>query len=255
MDMEGGDQRGDDERVGDQEPLASKESQVSLRERTGAGEGQDDQLVGDDDDRGEGEKEDREAPVEGGVPPVSISPIERGRSRSRSASPADEWRNIFTWSAGARRPGPDCAAMRALVERCSQAAVDVEGTRVAQIKAGMVVLLGVKVGDTEVGVRPARREGARAADLRRGGEDERATRAGAGDPLRQPVHALRRHPQGHPAELHQGRPARGRRAAVRPLLRKTGAKKGVFGACMGVALINDGPVTVEIEVEAPEAKP
>ena len=39
--------------------------------------------------------------------------------------------------------------MRALVQRCSQAAVDVEGTRVAQIKAGMVVLLGVKAGDTE----------------------------------------------------------------------------------------------------------
>ena len=39
--------------------------------------------------------------------------------------------------------------MRALVQRCSQAAVDVEGTRVAQIKAGMVVLLGVGVGDTE----------------------------------------------------------------------------------------------------------
>ena len=36
---------------------------------------------------------------------------------------------------------------------------------------------------------------------------------------------------------------------------KTGAKKGVFGACMGVALINDGPVTVEVEVEAPEEKP
>src|ERR1700759_1557334 len=44
----------------------------------------------------------------------------------------------------------DCATMRALVQRCSHAAVDVEGTRVAQIKAGMVVLLGVKVGDTEV---------------------------------------------------------------------------------------------------------
>jgi D-tyrosyl-tRNA(Tyr) deacylase len=27
-----------------------------------------------------------------------------------------------------------------------------------------------------------------------------------------------------------------------------GAKKGVFGACMGVALINDGPVTVTVEV-------
>jgi D-tyrosyl-tRNA(Tyr) deacylase len=29
---------------------------------------------------------------------------------------------------------------------------------------------------------------------------------------------------------------------------KAGAKKGIFGACMGVALINDGPVTVMLEV-------
>jgi D-tyrosyl-tRNA(Tyr) deacylase len=39
--------------------------------------------------------------------------------------------------------------MRALVQRVSQAAVDVEGTRVAQIGPGMVVLLGVGVGDGE----------------------------------------------------------------------------------------------------------
>ncbi len=31
---------------------------------------------------------------------------------------------------------------------------------------------------------------------------------------------------------------------------RLGAKKGVFGACMGVALINDGPVTLMLEVEA-----
>jgi D-tyrosyl-tRNA(Tyr) deacylase len=30
---------------------------------------------------------------------------------------------------------------------------------------------------------------------------------------------------------------------------RLGAKMGVFGACMGVALINDGPVTVMLEVE------
>jgi D-aminoacyl-tRNA deacylase len=29
---------------------------------------------------------------------------------------------------------------------------------------------------------------------------------------------------------------------------RAGAKKGVFGACMGVALVNDGPVTVMLEV-------
>ena len=32
---------------------------------------------------------------------------------------------------------------------------------------------------------------------------------------------------------------------------RLGAKKGVFGACMGVALVNDGPVTLLIETPSP----
>ncbi|HEX6229281.1 MAG TPA: D-aminoacyl-tRNA deacylase, partial [Solirubrobacterales bacterium] len=39
--------------------------------------------------------------------------------------------------------------MRALVQRVSQAAVDVEGERVAQIGPGLLVLLGVRRGDSE----------------------------------------------------------------------------------------------------------
>ena len=39
--------------------------------------------------------------------------------------------------------------MRALVQRVSQAAVDIEGECVAQIGPGMLVLLGVGVGDGE----------------------------------------------------------------------------------------------------------
>ncbi len=31
---------------------------------------------------------------------------------------------------------------------------------------------------------------------------------------------------------------------------RLGAAKGVFGACMGVALVNDGPVTLMLEAEA-----
>jgi D-tyrosyl-tRNA(Tyr) deacylase len=34
-----------------------------------------------------------------------------------------------------------------------------------------------------------------------------------------------------------------------------GAKKGVFGACMGVALINDGPVTLMLEIPPPLTEP
>jgi D-aminoacyl-tRNA deacylase len=39
--------------------------------------------------------------------------------------------------------------LRALVQRVSQAAVDVEGERVAQIGPGMLILLGVGSGDRE----------------------------------------------------------------------------------------------------------
>jgi D-tyrosyl-tRNA(Tyr) deacylase len=39
--------------------------------------------------------------------------------------------------------------LRALVQRVSQAAVDVEGERVAQIGPGLLVLLGISREDTE----------------------------------------------------------------------------------------------------------
>jgi hypothetical protein len=35
---------------------------------------------------------------------------------------------------------------------------------------------------------------------------------------------------------------------------RLGAAKGVFGACMGVALINDGPVTLLLEVWGPRGR-
>ena len=104
--------------------------------------------------------------------------------------------------------------MRALVQRVSQAAVDVEGERVAQIGPGLLVLLGVSREDTEA-------EADRLADKVRalrifddaeGRMNEPLGRARG--PLRQPVHALRRHPQGQPAELRRRRPRRARRAAL-----------------------------------------
>jgi len=138
--------------------------------------------------------------------------------------------------------------MKALVQRVSQAAVDVEGDRVAQIGPGMLVLLGVGVGD---------------------GEAE-------ADRLAEKVHKLRifddaegrmNEPLGEREVLCvsqftlYGDARRGNRPsyveAARPevaeplydrFCERLGAKKGVFGACMGVALINDGPVTLMVEV-------
>src|SRR4029077_7927160 len=49
----------------------------------------------------------------------------------------------------ARPPRARDGSLRALVQRVSQAAVDVEGERVAQIGPGMLVRLGVSRDDTE----------------------------------------------------------------------------------------------------------
>lgn len=138
--------------------------------------------------------------------------------------------------------------MRALVQRVSQAAVDVEGERVAQIGPGVLVLLGIGVDD---------------------GEDEV-------DRLAEKVRKLRifddaegrmNEPLGDREVLCvsqftlYGDARRGNRPsytdAARPQIaeplydrfcERLGAKKGVFGACMGVALVNDGPVTLMLEV-------
>ncbi len=138
--------------------------------------------------------------------------------------------------------------MRALVQRVSQAAVDVEGERVAQIGPGMLVLLGVGVEDGE-------EQADRLADK------VRALR------IFDDVEGRMNEPLGEREVLCvsqftlYGDVRRGNRpsytGAARPELaeplydrfcERLGAAKGVFGACMGVALINDGPVTLMLEV-------
>jgi D-tyrosyl-tRNA(Tyr) deacylase len=134
------------------------------------------------------------------------------------------------------------------VQRVSQAAVDVEGKRVAQIGAGMLVLLGVSRADSEADadrladkVRVLRifddadgrmneplgeREILAVSQFTLYGDARKGNRPSYGDAA--------------PAELAE------------PLFdrfcERLEAKKGVFGACMGVALVNDGPVTLLLEV-------
>jgi D-aminoacyl-tRNA deacylase len=138
--------------------------------------------------------------------------------------------------------------VRALVQRVSQAAVDVEGERVAQIGRGMLVLLGVSRDDTE-------------AEADRLAEKVRALR------IFDDADGRMNEPLGDREILCvsqftlYGDTRRGNRPSyveaasgekAEPLYdrfcERAGAKKGVFGACMGVALINDGPVTVLLEV-------
>jgi D-aminoacyl-tRNA deacylase len=131
--------------------------------------------------------------------------------------------------------------MRAVVQRVSRAAVDAGGERVAEIGPGLLVLLGVT-------------------------HDDRPEHA---DKLADKVRALRVFPDadGRMNEpLGDGREVLcvsqftlygDARKAARPehaeplyerFCDRLGARRGVFGAHMHVELVNDGPVTLLLEV-------
>ena len=137
--------------------------------------------------------------------------------------------------------------MRALVQRVSQAAVDVEGDRVAQIGPGMLVLLGVGVGDGE---EEADRLADKVAALRIFDDAEGRMNEPLGEREVLCVSQFTLYGDAsrgnRPSYMGAARPE-----VAEPLYdrfcERLGAKKGVFGACMGVALINDGPVTLMLE--------
>jgi D-tyrosyl-tRNA(Tyr) deacylase len=137
--------------------------------------------------------------------------------------------------------------LRALVQRVSQAAVDVEGERVAQIGPGMLVLLGVGVGDGE---EQADRLADKVAALRIFDDAEGKMNEPLGDREVLCVSQFTLY----------GDARRGNRpsyvAAARPEIaeplyerfcERLGAARGVFGAHMEVELVNDGPVTILLE--------
>jgi D-tyrosyl-tRNA(Tyr) deacylase len=138
--------------------------------------------------------------------------------------------------------------MRALVQRVSQAAVDVEGERVAQIGPGMLVLLGVGLEDGEA-------EADRLADkvraLRIFDDADGKMNEALGEREILCVSQFTLYGDARkgnrPSYVQAARPE-----VAEPLYdrfcERLGARKGVFGACMGVALINDGPVTLLVEV-------
>jgi D-tyrosyl-tRNA(Tyr) deacylase len=138
--------------------------------------------------------------------------------------------------------------MRALVQRVSQAAVDVEGDRVAQIGPGMLVLLGVGVGDDE---ERADRLADKVAKLRIFDDVEGRMNEPLGEREVLCVSQFTLYGDARkgnrPSYTEAARPE-----VAEPLYdrfcERLGASKGVFGACMGVALINDGPVTLMVEL-------
>jgi D-aminoacyl-tRNA deacylase len=138
--------------------------------------------------------------------------------------------------------------VKALVQRVSQAAVDVEGERVARIGPGMLVLLGV---GTEDGEAEADRIAEKLLALRIFDDAEGRMNEPLGEREVLCVSQFTLYGEtrkgNRPSYIGAARPE-----IAEPLYdrvcERLGAAKGVFGACMGVALVNDGPVTVMVEV-------
>jgi D-aminoacyl-tRNA deacylase len=137
--------------------------------------------------------------------------------------------------------------VKALVQRVSQAAVDVEGERVAQIGPGMLVLLGVGAGDSP---EEAERLAEKVRKLRIFDDAEGRMNEPLGEREVLCVSQFTLYGDARrgnrPSYVEAARPE-----VAEPLYDRfcelLGAKKGVFGACMGVALVNDGPVTLMLE--------
>jgi D-tyrosyl-tRNA(Tyr) deacylase len=137
--------------------------------------------------------------------------------------------------------------VRALVQRVSQAAVDVEGERVAQIGPGLLVLLGVAVDDGAV---QADRLAEKVRALRIFDDAEGRLNEPLGEREVLCVSQFTLYGdarRGNRPSYAQAAPGEAAEPLYDRFCERLGAKKGVFGACMGVALVNDGPVTLMLE--------
>jgi D-aminoacyl-tRNA deacylase len=137
--------------------------------------------------------------------------------------------------------------VRALIQRVSSARVRVDGEQVAAIGAGLVVLLGVRDGDTEV---EADRLADKIRSLRVFDDAEERMNEALGDRELLCVSQFTLYGDSRkgnrPSYTEAARPE-----AAEPLYdhfcERLGAKRGVFGARMEVELVGDGPVTLMLE--------
>ena len=137
--------------------------------------------------------------------------------------------------------------MKALVQRVSRAAVDVDGSRVAEIGPGLLVLLGITHSDGET---EADRLAAKVRALRifedAGGKMNEAL--GEREILCVSQFTLYGDARkgNRPSFVDAARPE-----VAEPLYERfceaAGARRGAFGAHMEVSLVNDGPVTLLLE--------
>src|SRR3954454_8865226 len=138
--------------------------------------------------------------------------------------------------------------MRALVQRVARAAVRVEGAEVAAIGPGLLVLLGVTHADGEA---QADRLADKLRALRIFADAEGRMNEPLGDREVLCVSQFTLYGdarKGNPRPyVEAARPERAEPLYVR-VCERLDAQRGVFGAHMDVELVNDGPVTLMLEI-------
>jgi D-tyrosyl-tRNA(Tyr) deacylase len=138
--------------------------------------------------------------------------------------------------------------VRALVQRVSRASVTVDGAVTGAIGAGLLVLLGVTHSDTEA---DADRLAEKVRNLRVFADAEGRMNEPLGEREVLCVSQFTLYGDtrkgNRPAYVDAARPE-----VAEPLYERfceqLSAQRGVFGAHMDVELVNDGPVTILIEV-------
>jgi D-aminoacyl-tRNA deacylase len=138
--------------------------------------------------------------------------------------------------------------MRALVQRVTRAAVRVEGRQVAAIGPGLPVLLGVARED---GPREADRLADKVRALRVFGDAEGRMNEPLGDRQALCVSQFTLYGdarRGNRPSYVAAAPPEQAEPLYDHFRERLGAGGGVFGAHMEVELVNDGPVTILLEV-------
>ncbi len=138
--------------------------------------------------------------------------------------------------------------MRALVQRVSRASVSVDGDTVAEIGPGLLILLGVTHEDTpEIADRLADK----ARNLRVFPDAEGRMNEPLGEREVLCVSQFTLYGDARkgnrPSYVAAAPPDRAQPLYER-FCERLGAKRGVFGALMAVELLNDGPVTLLLEL-------
>lgn len=152
--------------------------------------------------------------------------------------------------------------MRAIVQRVSGATVQVDGREVGRCGRGLMLLVGIHKDDTEA---EATKLAAKVASLRIFSDHEGKMNLAITDFKDEPYDILAvsnftvygdARKQNRPSFMNSAGFEKGQSMfdAFVGELRKLGipTQTGIFGADMQVSLINDGPVTVILDVDAPK---